>query len=312
MKNSKSTNKHWLVEPLNPLGIGLKLSVLFVIAMANKSTPTQASWAITMVVFAALIIIPIAIEQVSKHPSVFFLSSDILLWHLPCAMFLALSFLMNRSPLAGIFSLPYASWCMEVFLRGIKYEKKLPYLTYLITFAFLANASIWLLFDRFGIQPLGFSAWIVILTGAHFHFAGFALMVSLSLFLSLNPHNQLVRMTIIAIVMGIVLTASGIITTQLGLGHELETIAGVWMSISATSAGYIFIKHSFAQSSPTKYLWLIGGVCLILAMVLAFLYAMRTILALEFLSMSFMQAIHGTLNALGFGTLVLLGWALKK
>ena len=84
------------------------------------------------------------------------------------------------------------------------------------------------------------------------------------------------------------------------------------MSIAAAAAGFIFIKYSFSQLSPTKYLWLIGGACLILAMVLAFLYAMRPVLALEFLSMSFMQAIHGTLNALGFGTLVLLGWALKK
>lgn len=312
MNNSKSTIRQWLVEPLNPLSIGLKLSVLFVIAMANKSTPTQASWAITMVVFAALFLVPVAIQQISKSPSVFFLSDDILLWHLPCAMFLALSFLMNRSPLAGIFSLPYASWCMEVFLRGIKFEKKLSYLTYLTTFAFLVNASIWLLFDRFGIQPAGFSTWIVILTGVHFHFAGFALMASMSLFLSLNPQNQSSRITIIAIIIGIVLTALGIVATQLGWGHELETIAGVWMSIAAAAAGFIFIKYSFSQLSPTKYLWLVGGVCLILAMVLAFLYAMRPVFALEFLSMSFMQAIHGTLNALGFGTLVLLGWALKK
>jgi hypothetical protein len=46
-------------------------------------------------------------------------------------------------------------------------------------------------------------------------------------------------------------------------------------------------------------------------MILAFLYALRNIILIPFLTIPMMQAIHGTLNALGFGTLMLLGWATK-
>ena len=180
------------------------------------------------------------------------------------------------------------------------------------TFGFLANASLWLLFDRLGVQPLGFSTWIVILTGVHFHFAGFTLMASLTLFLFQNPKDRLTQITILSIIIGVILTATGIITSQLGYDHIIETMAGVWMAFSAMLAGFIFVRQSFLEKMPTKIFWFIGGTCLILAMVLAFLYAMRSIIVLESLTMPFMQAIHGTLNALGFGTLVLLGWAFKS
>jgi hypothetical protein len=312
MNNSNLNTKNWLVEPLHPLSIWLKISIIAVISVIIKSTPTQPSWAIIMVLFAALFLIPIGFQEISRVQSRFKMSDDGLIWHLPCAVFLALSFLLERSNTAGIFALPYATWCMETFLRGIKWDTKIVYLSTLTTFGFLTNASLWLLFDRLGVQPLGFSTWIVILTGVHFHFAGFTLMASLTLFLYQNPDDKFVKTTILSIMIGVILTATGITTTQLGYSHTLETIAGVWMAFSALLAGFVFIKHSFLEKLPIRIMWLIGGTCLILAMVLAFLYAMRSIITLETLTMPFMQAIHGTLNALGFGPLVLLGWAFKS
>ena len=312
MNNSNLNTQNWLFEPLHPLSIWLKLSVITGISVGIKSTPTQPSWAVTAALFAALFLVPIGYQQVSRNSSGFKMSSDALVWHLPCAVLLAISFLFDRSSLAGFFALPYATWCMEVFLRGVKLDRKLTYLTTLTTFGFLANASLWLLFDRFGIQPFGFSTWIVILTGVHFHFAGFTLMVCLSLFLYQNPTNKPIKVTILCLIVGVILTATGITVTQLGFDHRIETFAGVWMAVSATAAGFIFIKQSFLENNPTKIMWCIGGICLVLAMILACLYALRSIIALEMLTLPFMQAFHGTLNALGFGTLVLLGWAFKK
>jgi hypothetical protein len=312
MTNSKHIQNPWLVEPLHPLSIWLKISLIAFVAVIIESTPTQPTWAITMVLFAALFLVPIGYQELSKAQSRFKMADDGLVWHLPCAILLAFSFLLNRCNMAGIFAIPYATWCMETFFRGLKLEKNPVYIATLITFGFLANASLWLVFDRFGMQPSGFSVWIVILTGVHFHFAGFTLMVCMTLFLCQNPEDKLTKITIFCIIFGVVLTAIGITTTQWGFDNHIETFAGVWMALSAVLAGYLFIKKSFFENKTTQIMWLIGGVCLILAMILACLYALRTVYTIDLLTLPFMQAIHGTLNALGFGTLVLLGWAMKK
>ena len=84
------------------------------------------------------------------------------------------------------------------------------------------------------------------------------------------------------------------------------------MAIAGMLAGSIFIKKSFAEQQPTQSLWFMGGVSLVLGMCLACLYALRSIIIIDELTLPFMQAVHGTLNALGFGTLMLLGWAFRK
>jgi hypothetical protein len=176
----------------------------------------------------------------------------------------------------------------------------------------LTNAATWLVFDRFNFQPFGFSAWIVLLTGAHFHYAGFALMASLTLLFCDNTDNLWVKTTIWSVIIGVVLTATGITTTQLGLPHFIETIAAVWMALSGVLSGFIFICFSFKEQGLTQKLWFLGGFCLFLGMILAFCYAIRPLYPLSILTIPFMQAVHGSLNALGFGTLILLGFGLKK
>lgn len=112
--------------------------------------------------------------------------------------------------------------------------------------------------------------------------------------------------------MGVVLTALGITTTQLGLPHFIETIAAVWMALSGVLSGFVFIKFGFKEHGLTQKLWILGGLCLFLGMILAFCYAIRPIYPLSILTIPFMQAVHGSLNALGFGTLTLVGFGLKK
>jgi hypothetical protein len=311
MNNSKPTH-HLIFEPLHPLSILLKISVIGSVAFLIKSSPMQPTWAIVMVLFAALFLVPIAFLEMKRAKSPFPMYRYGLVCQLFSAIFFAFSFLMERSTMAGIFSLPYAIWCMENFLHGVKINTKWVYLSTLITFGFLANAAIWLTFDRFGVQPFGFSSWIVILTGVHFHYAGFALMACLTLFLYQQPNDKFAQSIIFLNIVGVILTAIGITATQLGTGLELETFAGVWMALSAMLAGAFFIKKSFSEAQPTQTLWLLGGVCLMLAMILAGLYALRSVIPLEDLTIPFMQAIHGTTNALGFGTLMLLGWAFRK
>lgn len=312
MNKSKLNTSNRFIRPLHTLSLSLKLCIIIFVAVLIKSTPSQPTWAVILGLFAALFIVPIAFQQIRKYQSVFRMDADGLIWHLPCAILLAFSFLLDRGNLAGVFALPYATWCVETLLRGTRMDKKTSYLLTFTAFLFLSVGAIWLLFDRFGTRPLEFSIWIVILTGVHFHFAGFTLLTATMLFLFQKPFDRKVRWVNFAIIIGVILTAICITTTQLGYNEIYEAIAGVWMSVSAVFAATIFIKNSFNEQKTTKILWLLGGVSLVFAMIFACLYSIREIYPLEILTIPFMQTVHGTVNTLGFGTLVLLGWAFKK
>ena len=316
------TFKTYFSNPLHPLSIWLKISILALVSIAIEPQPTHPSWAVLMILIAAFILVPIGFvadvasiaewRSIAKTPISDWRHDNALVWHLFSAISLAISFTIKQGFIAGLLALPYLLWCTAILLRGIKFQLNLPYLTQLAAWGFLTNAAVWLVFDRFNYQPLNFTAWIVLLTGAHFHYAGFALTLSLALLLNENPNNRLAGIASLGVLSGVVLTATGITTTQLGFSHQIETFVGVWMAFSAMLAGMVYILRGVKETGKVKILWTLGGICLTLAMILAFLYAMRQFIVIDFLSIPNMQAIHGTLNALGFGTLMLTGWVFKR
>ena len=310
MKYVQPNHLQGFVEPLSGLSLWLKISIVVLVSVLIKAHPMQPTWAIVMPIFAALVLVPIGVQLVQAENSVIAKWNSVLNEHLAAAILLSISFVLDRGVVAGCLALPYFLWCSAVVLRGLKWDFSLTYLMTLAAFGFLTNAAAWLVFDRFDYQPLGFSAWIVLLTGAHFHYAGFALTLSLALLLMENPNNKWAKVASLGVLSGVVLTATGITTTQLGYTHFIETIAGVWMSAAAFLSGIAFLLRGVSESSKARCLFIIGAICLLLAMLLAFLYALRTVFPLPFLSIPTMQAVHGSLNALGFGTLTLLGWAL--
>ena len=312
MKYVQPNHLQGFVEPLSGLSLWLKISIVVLVSVLIKAHPMQPTWAIVMPIFAALVLVPIGVQLVQAENSVIAKWNSVLNEHLAAAILLSISFVLDRGVVAGCLALPYFLWCSAVVLRGLKWDFSLTYLMTLAAFGFLTNAAAWLVFDRFDYQPLGFSAWIVLLTGAHFHYAGFALTLSLALLLMENPNNKWAKVASLGVLSGVVLTATGITTTQLGYTHFIETIAGVWMSAAAFLSGIAFLLRGVSESSKARCLFIIGAICLLLAMLLAFLYALRTVFPLPFLSIPTMQAVHGSLNALGFGTLTLLGWALIK
>jgi YndJ-like protein len=313
MKISNLPSLQWFVEPMHPLSIWLKISVILAVSYGLDVHPTYPSWAVIMVLVAAFLLVPIGYQQFTHPYNFLFKNNKVLAWHLPAVLLLAFSFVLEQGALAGLLALPYFLWCLTIFFRALfPIQFSLKYLCGIITWVFLTNAATWLVFDRFDVQPFGFSPWIVLLTGAHFHYAGFALMASLSLLFFDNPNHFLMKTTIWSVIIGVVLTALGITTTQLGLPHFIETIAAVSMALSGVLSGFVFIKFGFKEDGITQKLWLLGGFCLLLGMILAFCYAIRPIYAIPILTIPFMQAVHGSLNALGFGTLTLVGFGLKK
>ena len=311
MNYATAQRLHPLIEPLHPLSMWLKISTVLLVSVLIKAEPTQPTWAVAMPIFAALVLIPIGIQTLINRKTSFNISKTVLNSHLAVVILLAISFVLDKGIVAGCLALPYFLWCLSILGRGIKFDFSLTYLMIFAAFGFLTNAAAWLVFDRFDYQPLGFSSWIVLLTGAHFHYAGFALTLSLAFLLIENLQNKWAKTASLGVLSGVVLTATGITTTQLGITHFVETTAGVWMSIAAFVSAIAFLLRGLREKSKARFLFIIGASCLMLGMILAFFYALRNVIPLSFLSIPTMQAVHGSLNALGFGTLTLFGFALS-
>ncbi len=316
IKYSSNRLSDWLIQPLAPLSIWLKFAIISLISIFISVKPTHPSWAVSMILLAALILVPIGFQQLMMRSNDFrgrFTSDKTIYFtHFISAILLSISFIVKQGTAAGLFALPYVLWCAFIVIKILKIDFTITYLTTLSAWGFLTNAAIWCVFDRLDFQLWHFSSWIVLLTGAHFHYAGFALTVSLALFLNEDPTNIVFKNCSRAVLLGVVFTAIGITTTQLGLTHFIESCASVWMAVAAFSVGLAVLLRGVHELKTVKILWILGGLCLMMGMTLALGYALRHFIVIEWLTMPNMQAVHGTLNALGFGTLMMVGWAFKS
>jgi hypothetical protein len=171
--------------------------------------------------------------------------------------------------------------------------------------------GLWTLADRLGIRPLGFDPSIVALTAVHFHYAGVLLPLFTGLTARQMPESRFVARAAVGVVLGVPAVAVGITFSQLGWGFGLETAAGLALALAGA---IVAIMHVRLATEPeftptTRALLAVAGVALFFGMVFAALYAIRFQASpLPWLAIPQMRAIHGTLNALGFGLCGVLGW----
>lgn len=179
---------------------------------------------------------------------------------------------------------------------------------------YLPVGGIWTLFDQLGFQPLGFSGIIVLLTGVHFHYAGFALPRLTSLWMADAMPTRAYIWAGWGIVLGVPLVAIGITASQLNLPPWIEIVS---VSVLASSAFLIsFGQMRWALGNRdlrpfSRWLFVLGSMALSLGMVLATLYGWRTVFPLSWVSIPFMYWVHGSLNSLGFCLPSFLAWRLK-
>jgi hypothetical protein len=134
MKTSNLPSLQWFVEPLHPLSIWLKISVILAVAYGLDVHPTHPSWAVIMVLVAAFLLVSIGYQRFTYSYNYLFDNNKTLAWHLPAALFLAFSFILEQGLLAGLLALPYFLWCLTVVLRALfPLRFSLKYLCLVIT-----------------------------------------------------------------------------------------------------------------------------------------------------------------------------------
>jgi hypothetical protein len=291
---------------------------------ATLPDPRGEAWAHALLLLAALVLLPLVLPLIVERNE----AARAARWlglaarmQLTTAGLLAFGCWLPPGAIAGAFALPWlavtgllaGAGMTRLWRQGVARP-----LDRLVTDAGLIYAAIgglWTLAERVGYGPMGFERAIVALTAVHFHYAGVLLPIFTGLVLRRWPDSRFVARVAVGVVLGVPAVAIGITASQLGFGPALETAAGLGLALAAAIVGILHVRVAMTDStSPRARLLLaIAGVSLVCGMILAALYAIRAYGApLAWLGIPHMRALHGTINALGFGLCGVLGWRAMK
>lgn len=175
---------------------------------------------------------------------------------------------------------------------------------------YLPVGGIWALFDQLQFRPLGFSEIIVLLTGVHFHYAGFALPKLTGLWLREVEVGATFKLAGWGVILGVPLVAVGITTSQLKMPFWIEILSVTILATAAFTVSIGQLQWALTRRLPAacKVLFALGGLALAGGMILATLYGWRTVFPVAWATIPAMYAIHGTLNSLGFCLPGFIAW----
>jgi hypothetical protein len=233
-------------------------------------------------------------------------------------LFLILALMQTPSLNAALYSAPWlvlrSILAMQALWRWNRHRSLAPAdLCLLAAATFPAVGAAWLVAFCAGWMPFGFDALIVLLTAAHFHHAGFTLPLIAGLIARERP-GRWTSWSCVAVLAGVPLVAAGITCTHFGrlpwvepLGVTLLVLGALGVAISQVRLGF-----AGAASGWPRLAFVISGMSLLVAMLLALGFGLRYLFPALALPMPQMWAIHGSLNAFGFGLFGLLAWRAKS
>jgi hypothetical protein len=284
--------------------------------------PFDTRWAKALLMLAPLVLVPLGLHLLREPWET---GAPFLLWRaatvlqLPAAGTLAAAFLLPQGPLAGALALPWVLAASLMALLGLLRLKRLGLRQVSAwcpdaALVLILVGSLWALADRLDYHPLDFDPVIVLLTGIHFHYAGFVLPLIAGLTLRRSP-GRVARAASLGVLAGVPLVAAGITASQLKFSPLPECFSAWWLSLAVLLVAGLQMRLAVQDGGAVGVLWATSSLCLVGTMALAALYGSRFYLPEAWLEavaepdrIPWMRALHGTANALGFALLGLLGW----
>lgn len=282
------------------------------------------AWALALLLFSALVLAPLArtlLDEEGEDGWAGRLAEWTRALELPAALLLAVACAMAQGPVAMLAALPWAAvgvlGAATAVLRlkrdgiGRDMDKACGD----AALVFLAVGGAWALVDRAGWRPLGFSPAIVALTAVHFHYAGWLLPIGAGVVAKEFFFSRLASRAVVGVILGVPAVALGIVATQSGSGPAIESAAGWGLGLAGMIVAIFHVRIGLEAKIPTtaRALFVTAGASLFFGMALAEVYAMRAYAApLPWLDLPWMRALHGTLNALGFGLAGVLAWRARR
>lgn len=271
--------------------------------------PEKEGWIKWMILFSASVLMPLAERLISKRPPytthvgqgaiTFGIIASLVRPAGAEAAMLACGWLLMTIGYAAV-----ALWQARPFR-----ELRLAQVCLLAARVFPVIGAAWLVAHRAGWAPWGFNPLIVLLTAAHFHHAGFTLPLIAGLNAQADPCRWNVR-SCYAILAGVPLVAVGITGTHFGIAPWIEPVGVVVLVAGALGVATAQLRHGLDESLSgwLRLGFVISGASLFLAMLMALGFGLRLLNPAWALPMPQMWAIHGSLNAFGFGLCGVLSW----
>lgn len=229
---------------------------------------------------------------------------------LPAAGLLLVSYAVEPGAAAAGLALPWVGVTVLVAFLGVLRLLERgpgPFAEAVVDLAlvFLAVGGTWLLFSRAGLPFLGFEEPIVLLTAAHFHFAGFALTLVCGLLARRFP-GAVPKAAAAGVVTGVPLVAAGITLAAAG-SRWLELVAAFWLTASSFLVAALLFRFAAGSGDPVpRFFAGVAGGALTGAMALAALYAWGNAFGNPRIDIPSMVASHAALNVFGFALPALL------
>lgn len=263
----------------------------------------QPNWPIAILLLAALVLVPLALELVDEARP----------WILWPALPLIVACGLEPGHLAAAFSLPWlcaTAWIALAGRRRLLRAAALGDVAIAFGMLYLVVGGGWTVLARFGARPLNFSGVIVGATAVHFHYAGFVLPILTGLSARHTPGRS-ARLACLGVVTGVPLVAVGI-TLSVFTATIFEALAA-WLLVATCWLVAVRQLHEAAHA-PVEAAWLLAlsAVALVVGISFAAVYAYGQLAGIEALSIPLMYRLHGAVNAFGFALPGLLGWHLRQ
>lgn len=230
---------------------------------------------------------------------------------------------LPRGALAGALVVPWLLVCAGVGLCGARWlwacrgRAPIAALTLAVGMIYLPGGAAWMLLSRLGVRPMDFPEVIVMLTGIHFHYAGFIapLLVAMTgRALHAGGCSTTLRRVHAAACVGVIL-GTPLIAIGITISPLMELVATLWFATSVVIVGALTLAALPRVSGWTaRGLLTTSALSSFLSMAAAMLFggrhAVTIIPNLPPLTIGEMAILHGTANALGFALCGVLGWRL--
>jgi hypothetical protein len=231
---------------------------------------------------------------------------------LPAAALLIGAFALPAGEVAAALAVPWLiitgllDACGAARLRELK-QRTAAELAISAGLVYVAVGGVWTFASQLGRGFLGFDEPIVLLTGAHFHFAGLLLPILTGL-AARERRDRTADAACIAVIVAVPLVAAGITLAAHGLRWP-DLLAALLMSVVGLLVAFLQLSLAArAGSALPRVLFALSGISLIFGMSLAAVYAVGNYTQLGWLSISQMIRYHATVNVFGFALPGLLAW----
>jgi hypothetical protein len=264
--------------------------------------------------FAILICVPLALRAVGPGDS----TGRLLIATYPIAAAAGLlAIALPSGIVSAAIALVWLAFTVLAALHGLTRVfgagRRIEELSIAAGFLYLAVGGGWLVLWRSGIAVMDFGEHVPLLTAIHFHYAGFASPILVG-FVGRELRAAGTRLWPIYVgaaslaIVGPALVALGIAGVR-----TIEAPAAAILAIGTATVALLALAAVLRRirGTPARGLLAVSSAAAIVAMTIAFLYAVGNPLALSAIGLEDMVRWHGSFNALGYVFCGLLAWNVR-